>query len=76
MTGDLVRILTDDLKLPAERLTDDASLDHAGFDSLAVVELSVLLTDRYGIDISDSDIRDAATLGRLDLLITSKRNGR
>ncbi|MEU6406532.1 acyl carrier protein [Streptomyces sp. NPDC046985] len=76
MTGDLVRILTDDLKLPAHRLTDDASLDHAGFDSLAVVELSVLLTDRCGIDISDSDIKDAATLGRLDLLITSKRSGR
>jgi acyl carrier protein len=76
MTGDLVRVLTDDLKLPADRLTDDASLDHAGFDSLAVVELSVLLTDRYGIDISDSDIQDAATLGELDLLITSKRSGR
>lgn len=76
MTGDLRRILTDDLKLPADRLTDDASLDQAGFDSLAVVELSVLLTDRYGIDISDSDIRDAATLGQLDALITTKRNGR
>ncbi|MFQ6146777.1 acyl carrier protein [Streptomyces seoulensis] len=76
MTGDLVRILTDDLKLPADRLTDDASRDHAGFDSLAFVELSILLADRYGIDISDSDIKDAATLGRLDLLITSKRSGR
>ncbi|WP_183091418.1 acyl carrier protein [Streptomyces radicis] len=76
MTGDLTRILTDDLKLPADRLTDDASLDDAGFDSLAVVELSVLLTDRYGIDISDSDIWDAATLGQLDLLIITRRSGR
>ncbi|MGW7199389.1 acyl carrier protein [Streptomyces chryseus] len=76
MTGDLTRILTDDLKLPADRLTDDASLDDAGFDSLAVVELSVLLADRWGIDISDSDIKDAATLGQLDLLITTKRSGR
>ncbi|MER6105636.1 acyl carrier protein [Streptomyces sp. NPDC001832] len=76
MTGDLTSILTDDLKLPADRLTDDASLDHAGFDSLAVVELSVLLADRYGIDVSDSDIKDAATLGQLDLLIITKRSGR
>lgn len=76
MTGELLDILTDDLKLPADRLTDDASLDHAGFDSLAVVELSVLLTDRYGIDVNDSDIKDAATLGQLDVLITAKRNGR
>ncbi|MFD6244596.1 acyl carrier protein [Streptomyces roseolus] len=76
MTGDLVRILTDDLGLAADRLADDASLDHAGFDSLAVVELSVLLTDRYGIDVTDSDINSAATLGQLDLLITTKRTGR
>ncbi|HEY9327229.1 MAG TPA: acyl carrier protein [Streptomyces sp.] len=76
MTGDLTRILTDDLNLPADRLTDDASLDHAGFDSLAVVELSVLLADRYGIDISDSDINGAATLSQLDLLITTKRSER
>ncbi|MFI9219443.1 acyl carrier protein [Streptomyces werraensis] len=76
MTGDLISILIHDLKLPADRLTDDATLDHAGFDSLAVVELSVLLTDRYGLDISDNDIKDAATLGQLDHLITTQRNGR
>lgn len=76
MNGDLTRILTDDLKLPADRLTDDASIDDAGFDSLAVVELAVILTDRYGIDISDGDIKAAATLGRLDLLVTTKRSGR
>ncbi|MCT9093469.1 acyl carrier protein [Streptomyces sp. ASQP_92] len=76
MTGDLTRILTDDLKLPPDRLSDAATLDHAGFDSLAVVELSVILTDRYGIDISDSDIKNTATLGQLDVLITTRRNGR
>ncbi|MGW0753384.1 acyl carrier protein [Streptomyces sp. NPDC002587] len=76
MTGDLTRILTDDLNLPADRLTADATLHDAGFDSLAIVELSVLLTDRYGIDISDSDIKDAATLSQLEVLITTKRSGR
>ncbi|WP_338676009.1 acyl carrier protein [Streptomyces sp. SCSIO 30461] len=76
MTGDLARILTDDLNLPSDHLTDDASLDHAGFDSLAVVELSVLLHGRYGIDISDGDIKAAATLGQLDRLITTKRDER
>jgi acyl carrier protein len=76
MTGDLARILTDDLNLPADQLTNGTTLDQAGFDSLTVVELSVLLTDRYGIDITDSDIKNSATLGQLDLLITTKRNGR
>lgn len=76
MTGDLTSILTDDLHLPAQQLTDDATLDHAGFDSLAVVELSVILNDRYGIGITDGDIIAAATLGELDRLIATKRSER
>ncbi|MFJ3495703.1 acyl carrier protein [Streptomyces sp. NPDC086091] len=76
MTGDLTRILTDDLKLPADRLDDDTTLEQAGFDSLAVVELSVLLTDRHGIDVSDGDIVATATLGELDRLITTRLKGR
>jgi acyl carrier protein len=73
VTSDLATILRDDLKLPADGLTPDASLDKAGFDSLAIVELAVLLGDRFGIDISDAEIKSAATLHELDLLIQHKR---
>jgi acyl carrier protein len=73
VTTDLVIILRDDLKLPADGLTSDASLETAGFDSLAIVELSVLLGDRFGIEISDAEIKSAATLHELDLLIQHKR---
>lgn len=76
MTGDLATILRDDLKLPADQLTPDASLDTAGFDSLAIVELSVLLGDRYGIEISDAEIKSTASLDQLDLLIQRKRDER
>ncbi|MFF8387753.1 acyl carrier protein [Streptomyces kanasensis] len=76
MTDDLTRLLVDDLRLPADRLTDDASPDQAGLDSLAVVELSFLLADRYGIDVAYSDIERAGTLGDLDHLITTKRSER
>jgi acyl carrier protein len=76
MTSELAAILATDLNLPPDRLTDDATLQDAGFDSLAIVELSVILDDRYGIDITDSDIIAAATLGQLDRLVTTKRSGR
>lgn len=76
MNGDLENILLNDLKLPADRLTIDVSLDEAGFDSLAIVELSVLLGDRLDIDVSDADIKGAATLGQLDRLIQRKRDER
>ncbi|MGP3950903.1 acyl carrier protein [Streptomyces sp. 7N604] len=76
MIGDLENILLKDLKLSADRLTPDASLDAAGFDSLAIVELSVLLGDRFGIDVTDADIKGAATLEQLDRLIQRKRDER
>lgn len=72
MNEDLTRILRDDLNLPSDRLTGDASLDDAGLDSLAVVELSVLLSERCGIDVSYREIEHAATLSDLDQLITAK----
>ncbi|MFI6055944.1 acyl carrier protein [Streptomyces violascens] len=76
MTDELAAILRDDLRLPAASLTPEASLDTAGFDSLALVELSVLLGDRYGIDVTDAEIKNAATLKDLDLLIQHKRDER
>ncbi|WP_432155936.1 acyl carrier protein [Streptomyces sp. bgisy153] len=76
MNEDLTRILLDNLNLPADRLTGEAGLDHAGLDSLAVVELSVLLAERYGIDVSYREIEHTATLKELDQLITAKRSTR
>lgn len=76
MNGDLENILLNDLKLSADRLTPGASLEAAGFDSLAVVELSVLLRDRFGADVAEADIKGAATLQQLDHLIQRKRDER
>ncbi len=70
MHCDLETILSHDFKLPPELLADpDNTLEDAGVDSLAVVELSVLLGERFGIEVSESDIKSAATLGQLDQLI-------
>ncbi|MEJ8657594.1 acyl carrier protein [Streptomyces sp. MS1.AVA.4] len=76
MNGHLESILRNDLKLPPDRLTPDTGLNDAGFDSLAIVELSVLLVDRFGIDVTETDIKAAATLGQLDQLIQRKQDER
>lgn len=73
MNGDLESILLNDLKLPADRLSPEAGLDDAGLDSLAVVELSVLLGDRLGINVREAEIEGASTLKELDLLVDQKR---
>ncbi|MEU6346267.1 acyl carrier protein [Streptomyces sp. NPDC046977] len=76
MNEDLFTLLTRDLKLPEDRLTPEASLDDAGFDSLAIVELSVLLTEQLGVEVTDTEIKDAGTLTALDNLVAQKRTGR
>lgn len=76
MNGDLKTILLTDIKVPADRLSPDTSLDDAGLDSLAIVELSLLLGERLGIDLDDAEITRAATLGDLGHLIEQKRQRR
>ncbi|CAM5406924.1 hypothetical protein GCM10010329_86110 [Streptomyces spiroverticillatus] len=70
MREDLRTLLVHDLRLPAARLTPDTTLSDAGLDSLAVVELSVLLEERYAIRLTEVELEQAPTLGDLDTLIT------
>lgn len=76
MDVDIKKILVDDLKLPEDGLEPHASLDEAGFDSLAVVELSVLLEERFSIHVSEGDLQSAATLAQLAQLIHQRRGER
>ncbi|MFI6883879.1 acyl carrier protein [Streptosporangium canum] len=76
MNRDLATILTGDLKLSEQDLIPGATLEDAGVDSLAIVELSILLGERLGLDVSEADIKGAATLDQLDQLIQRKRNER
>jgi acyl carrier protein len=46
-----------------EQVTEEASFDSLGLDSLDVVELSVRVEDVYGIDIEEDDLEDVFTIG-------------
>lgn len=74
MDVNLKKILVDDLKLPKDGLDPHTSLDEAGLDSLAVVELSVLLEERFGIQVSEGDLQSAVTLAQLAQLIHQHRD--
>ena len=73
MNADLESILVNDLKVPADRLRPEASVEEAGFDSLTIVELSMLLRERLNVNISDVEIKGAATVGKLDRLVERRR---
>jgi acyl carrier protein len=65
----LKSILVDDLQLKADRIRPEATLEETGLDSLGVVELSLVLGKRYGVEISDDELLETATIaGVADLL--------
>lgn len=56
--------------IETEDLIDDKALgEDLGVDSLSLVDLSVRLEERFGIDLSDSDINDSTTVRDLVNLV-------
>jgi len=65
----LKSILVNDLQLVADDIRPEATLEEAGLDSLGMVELSLVLSKRYGVEVSDDELVDTATVAHVaDLL--------
>ncbi|MEV6826018.1 acyl carrier protein [Amycolatopsis sp. NPDC051102] len=73
MNEDLKRILVDDLKLDESALRPETSLEDAGLDSLTIVELSVNLSERLGLEISEEDLQAAGDVGGIEYLVEQRR---
>ncbi|ARP69046.1 acyl carrier protein [Streptomyces pluripotens] len=56
MYEQLKAIMVDVLLLDADSVHPDATLEEAGIDSLAVVELSLVLSQHHGIEITDDEL--------------------
>ena len=78
VTADTVR--TDaarHLGVGKERLMPGVLLaDDLGLDSLAGIELSMSLEDRYGINITDDELSEVSTYGELEQLVLAKVGAR
>jgi acyl carrier protein len=69
MYEQLKAIMVEVLLLDAEGVRPDASREAAGLDSLAVVELSMVLSQRLGIDISDDELLELNTVADIAALM-------
>lgn len=69
MYEELRTLLIDDLRLTESDLRPEAGREEAGLDSLAVVELSMLLSERFSVEISDEDLLEAATVADIAHLL-------
>jgi acyl carrier protein len=71
----LKTIMVEDLKLDPAEVTPDATREDAGLDSLAVVELSMVLSRRLGVDIPDDELLELKTVADIAQLIEQRTAG-
>ncbi|GAA2656380.1 acyl carrier protein [Streptomyces lunalinharesii] len=68
----LTTLLTEKFKVPAQQIRPDATFADLGVDSLAIAELSLLLSERNGVEISDEDLKGSTTLAEAAHTIASR----
>ncbi|EFE72587.1 MULTISPECIES: acyl carrier protein [Streptomyces] len=69
----LKEILASKLKVAPGLITEEATREEAELDSLAVVELSMLLEKEYGITISDDELMEAENIGEMARMMAERR---
>ena len=68
----LQEILTQEMQVRPEMLKPGATMDDLGLDSLAVLELLMIIEDAFEISIDDEEASKLTTIGQLADLINQK----
>ncbi|MFD7166870.1 acyl carrier protein [Streptomyces violascens] len=71
LADQLLNILMAEFEAP-EDATSDTRFELLGFDSLILVEFAVGLTQRYGAEVTDEELHEAATVDGVVELLRSK----
>lgn len=69
----LKEILVGKLKVDPELITPDATREEVELDSLAVVELSLLIEKELGVNVSDDELMEAASISAMVELVESRK---
>jgi acyl carrier protein len=65
-------ILVEDLQLQPADVRPEVGREGAGIDSLAVVELSMILSKRFRIEISDDELMGTSTVADIARLMEER----
>ncbi|WP_211239321.1 acyl carrier protein [Actinokineospora inagensis] len=61
--------------LSEDEVTAEATREEAGLDSLALMELSLVLRQRFGVVVTDEEMHEATTIAEVVELIDARRAG-
>ena len=71
----LKNILVDKLKVSPDQVVPEATKEDVELDSLAVVELSLVLEKELGLKISDDELMELDTVGEIVALMEQRSAG-
>lgn len=63
INSQLTTILTNQFGVPADEITEDATFEALGLDSLDLVEVTLVIDEELGIRIPDERLGDIQTTG-------------
>ncbi|MFE0043482.1 acyl carrier protein [Streptomyces albireticuli] len=69
---DIKEILVDKLKVTPEQVTPDATWEDIELDSLAMVELSLMLEQEFGLEIGDDELLRSPTISDMLTLLEER----
>jgi acyl carrier protein len=69
----LKSVMTEVLLLDVDGVRPDATREDAGLDSLAVVELSMVLSRHHGIEITDDELLELDTVAEIVALMEQRK---
>jgi acyl carrier protein len=69
----LKSIMSEILLLDVDGVRPDASLEDAGMDSLTIVELSMVLSQHHGIEVTDDELFELHTVGEIAALMERRK---
>jgi acyl carrier protein len=72
----LKSILVNDLQLTEDDIRPEATLGEVGMDSLALVELYLVLSKQYGAELSDDELVETATVADIADLVAQRASAR
>jgi acyl carrier protein len=68
----LKEILVVNLRLSAADISPEVGIEEAGLDSIALVELAMVMSSRLGIEVADSELTDIETIGQIVSLMEER----
>ena len=68
----LKKVMIEDLKISADLVRPEATLEEVECDSLTLAELAVVLERDLGVELDDSELQDVASLAELGELIEER----